>query len=472
MKETIYIYHTNDLHSQFEQWPALVYFLKQSKKTHEGKQDSYFYFDIGDHADRCHPMTEGLEGKGSVALLNQVKVDGVTIGNNEGITFSKRQLNNLYEKAEFPVLVANLFEKNGQRPSWAKAYKILETSKGTKLGVIGVTIPYDPFYDILGWKIEDPFQMLPSLLEELKEKVDIVVLLSHLGLSNDEFIAETIKGIDVILGAHTHHLLEKGKRVKETLIGQAGKFGSHVGQVKISFDRTKQQILDINIDTFSISSDNADSEAELLLGQLNLQGKQRMNEYITSLDEPLMVDWLKESPAIKLLAEALKEWCGTEYSMVNSGLILESLPKGNITLADIHRICPHPINPCIVTISGSNLKETIHHAFTGKMKKLELKGYGFRGKILGHMVFDGIEVKTKKWDDEEEHVVSIQANGEEIQANKEYRIATLDMFTFGRLYPAIARTENKQYFMPELIREILLWKLKKIGKHTTFARFS
>ena len=59
----------------------------------------------------------------NVELLNEAEIDYATIGNNEGVTFSKQQLEQLYAHAQFPVLLANLFEPNGQLPSWARKYR-------------------------------------------------------------------------------------------------------------------------------------------------------------------------------------------------------------------------------------------------------------------------------------------------------------------------------------------------------------
>lgn len=70
---------------------------------------------------RFHSISEATNGLGNTKLLNEALYDYVTIGNNEGITLAKEHLNRLYDDAGFEVLVANLFEKEGVRPEWAKA---------------------------------------------------------------------------------------------------------------------------------------------------------------------------------------------------------------------------------------------------------------------------------------------------------------------------------------------------------------
>ena len=87
--EVIHVYHTNDIHSHFENWPQTSRFLRDKRSESERQNEAYFLFDIGDHVDRSHPFTEGTNGKGNVLLLNEAGYDAVTIGNNEGITMPK-----------------------------------------------------------------------------------------------------------------------------------------------------------------------------------------------------------------------------------------------------------------------------------------------------------------------------------------------------------------------------------------------
>ena len=92
MIETIHFYHTNDLHSHFQHWPRIHELVTTRKKWHVEEGESSFTLDIGDHIDRSHIFTEGTLGKGNIDLLNKAKYDVVTIGNNEGITLSHKEL--------------------------------------------------------------------------------------------------------------------------------------------------------------------------------------------------------------------------------------------------------------------------------------------------------------------------------------------------------------------------------------------
>ncbi|MDG5788915.1 bifunctional UDP-sugar hydrolase/5'-nucleotidase [Evansella sp. AB-P1] len=454
-KGILRILHTNDLHSQLENWPSVTAWLKKKREEYLTKGEDVLLFDIGDHADRSHLMTEGLQGKGNIVLLNKMDYNAVTIGNNEGITFSKEALNNLYNDATFSVILSNLYDEDGHHPNWCKPYEIITTPSGIKIGVTGVTIPYYTFYSTLGWEIEDPYESLEKIIQQLRPKVDILLCLSHLGFFEDERMAEKFPELDIILGAHTHHLLEEGKKVNNTWINQAGRSGKYVGDIKISFEKNKP-LFDVKSKKVDVTIQ--DSETKEVLNQLCNEGEKELNKNIVYLNQPMKVNWYEETPLIKLLAEGLREWCDGDISMVNAGVLLDHLSKGTVSYKDIHRICPHPINPALVSISGEYLLEIIRQGKSSKMIEYPLKGFGFRGKILGEMIYDGLIIYNKSSYIQESDVF---VQGEMLERQKEYQLATLDMFTLGKIYPAISSIKEKKYFMPELLRDILAWKLQK-----------
>src|SRR5690554_5687866 len=146
-------------------------------------------------------MTEALRGKGNVELMNELHYDGATIGNNEGMTFSKEELNELYEDANFPIILCNLLNEDDTIPEWAVPTKVISIEGNLKIGLIGVTAPFRLFYEPLGWKIIDPIKAMKKYVEELRSNVDILICLSHLGLFEDERLVEEIPLFDYIIGA-------------------------------------------------------------------------------------------------------------------------------------------------------------------------------------------------------------------------------------------------------------------------------
>ncbi|WP_082245993.1 bifunctional metallophosphatase/5'-nucleotidase [Bacillus gaemokensis] len=451
----LHLYHTNDIHSHFENWPQISRFVLEEKKRRQAAGEAVFTLDIGDHVDRFHRITEATNGRGNTKLLNEALYDYVTIGNNEGITLAKEHLDHLYDEAKFEVLVANLFETNGMRPKWAEAYTLHTTADGITIAFIGLTVAYPEFYEMLDWHIEDPIEHLELILEEVKEQADVTVVLSHLGKNADEYMAEHYD-IDVILGAHTHHLFEHGVLMNGTLLCCGEKWGHYVGHVQLTVDRETKKVVKKDGRAIATKSLKVSGDALPTIEALQEESKKIMEEPIIDLKEPLPIDWFQETTFSSMLASALKRWCNAEIGMVNAGVLLDGLEEGIVTRGDIHRVCPHPINPCALQMKGKTLREVILKARRPNMEQLEVKGLGFRGKVMGKMIYAGVEVIPDTIPGNKILLEDVLINGESLELDRIYTVGTIDMFTFGYLYPELSTLSEKQYYMPELLRDVLM----------------
>ncbi|SHG41941.1 bifunctional metallophosphatase/5'-nucleotidase [Ornithinibacillus halophilus] len=456
MQEKLFFYYTNDLHSNFEQWPKVASFMKSKKANHKKANENYWLIDIGDHVDRVHPIAEAFLGKANVKLLNELEYDVATIGNNEGITLSHDELFHLYDDATFDVVCANLNSTEGRNPDWLQSTKIVQSKNGVKIGFIGLTAPFNDYYHLLNWHVSNPYDVLETYLEQLKQKTDIIVLLSHLGITEDEEIARRYPEIDVIIGGHTHHLLRTGKTVNNTILTAAGKHCTYVGEVILTLDTEKKEIVEKEAYATNIESTNNDTETEQRLDKLQCDAEKALSEVVVHTKEPIEVKWFEETSIMQHLTDTMLQWTKADCALLNAGVLVEEFPVGDITYGDVHRICPHPINPCVVELTGRELMEVVRSSLTHEFTHFKLKGFGFRGKVLGRMLFSGLKVNTDFHEDGQEYVTNISFDKEPINPEQTYTVATADTFTFGRILPEIARSKLKTYFLPEFLRDLLV----------------
>ncbi|RCW66969.1 bifunctional metallophosphatase/5'-nucleotidase [Saliterribacillus persicus] len=461
MEEKLYLYYSNDLHSQFDNWSKMVHYFQKQKQQRIKEGNESWLIDIGDHVDRCHPIAEAHLGKANVELLNDANYDLVTIGNNEGITLDYQDLYHLYDEANFEVICGNLKSIGDDNPAWLKTSTIMESSNGVKIGFLGLTAPFNAFYNLLGWEVESPFEVLEQEILEIKEKCDIIVFLSHLGINDDEEIARRFKDIDVIVGGHTHHLFKNGEYVDGTLLTAAGKHGNYVGEIILTWDHDEKKLIKKEAYATSIEFSDRDVITENKLEGFKASAKEKLSETVVTLESPLLADWYTVTPIMEALTEDLRRWTNADIGMLNAGVLLESFQKGNVTLADVHRICPHPINPCTVELTGQEITEIIRASLEPKLTHMKLQGFGFRGKVIGKIIFSGIHVALKEVENDQIFIHHIYVDGKPLDSQKKYLLATGDMFTFGRMFPEISRSENKKYFMPEFLRDILASTLVK-----------
>ncbi|KFZ40717.1 MULTISPECIES: bifunctional UDP-sugar hydrolase/5'-nucleotidase [Thermoactinomyces] len=458
----IHLLHTNDLHSHLDQAGKIYTQVDLLQKQFEEKGEPHFLLDIGDHMDRFRLETEGTDGRVNRALLERTGYDMVTFGNNELLTFSKEQLGMLYDDAPFSVVSTNVFDVNGvERPDWIVPYEWKDAG-GIRVCFLAATIPYPRVYEMMGWQVKNPFAILGKTVESLRNRADIIVLLSHLGLGNDRKLAEQIDGIDIIIGAHTHHLLEKAEKVRNTYLAAAGKFGQAVGQVTVFFDETTRSVQDVTARCHDLAGQVPDESINLLIRRYKERAEQNLSQPVARLEEPLTVNWNAESPFANLLADGIRDWVGADVALVNSGQLLCDLPKGTVTLEMIHQTCPHPINPVLVEISGRDLKNALEESLLAEFQQKPIRGFGFRGEILGTLSVSGIEVRFDPRRKPYQKITSIRFGEKgEWKEEETYLVGMIDMFIFGAGYLSLKNARLIKYFLPEFLRDLLAYQLKK-----------
>lgn len=431
--EKITILHTNDIHSHLENWPKIRRFLQSEKIKLEKQNQTVLTFDIGDAIDRVHPLSEATNGKANIELMNAVEYDAATIGNNEGIGNSRSQLQHLYDNAKFDIILDNVIdEEANSRPSWAKEYKIMETAVGTKIGIIALTAPFPMTYEMNGWESNQIDTVLPSLLKKIAGKVDIIILLSHLGLPVDRKVAAKYPQIDIILGSHTHHLLKSGEKANESLLAAAGKWGMYVGEVAIELENHKirKEVAKV-IETESLAEVISDQDE---IAEYRLRGEKILtSEVVAKLPEDLEASWTKNSALMQTSLKAIEAGTKTDIAMLNGGLFLKNLQKGFVTKNDLHQTLPHPMRVITAKLTGYNLWRLVQEIKKNRsfLKKFPIKGMGFRGQLFGEVVIDGLV--------EQENGDLIYHN-EKIDFDAYYTIATVDHFMYIPFFPTIEIT--------------------------------
>lgn len=451
-KKEVVLIHTNDIHSQLDNVARIQTIVEQYRQQYS--PDELVLVDIGDFMDRMCLETEGTDGLVHRDLLNHMQYDVVTLGNNEGLSFTHEQLGKIYASPRtFQVVCCNMSPIESQSYDWLLNSTIIQKN-GIKLAFVGVTINYTSFYQLLDWDAKDPIEAVKAEIARFKEGggVDVVVVMSHLGIRLDEQLVEACPEIDVLLGAHTHHVFNPPQQRNRTLMCAAGMSGAYLGVVHIAIGTQSKPSL-----TGKLISTDTYQEDEAILHIIEHHrgiAYKNLAKSVAFLDEDLWTNDFQESPLPNLLALSLSQWCGTPLSIVNSGQIIAPLFRGIVTLQDLHAICPSPINPCILKIRGIHIREAFEQSVQEEYRAKKIKGYGFRGKRLGYLAVTGFKIIVKQ-NKINGMNIDIYIKDELLDDDKIYDVATIDMFTFKQGYTSLAEYEEVQFFVPEYIRHLL-----------------
>lgn len=453
-EEKIYIYHTNDIHSNLTYWPRLAKELREKRAIREENGDFVLTFDIGDATDRVHPLTEATDGQAITTLLNEGQYDGVTIGNNEGITNSKMQLNNLYNQANFPVILTNLYDlQTGKRPDWAIPYKIVETNKGTRIGVFGLTTPLEATYEKLGWQVTNPIKEIQKFYRAHWPKADFWILLSHLGIDDDRYISKLFP-IPLILGAHTHHVLREGEYAAGTMLTGAGQYGKWLGEVVINRDHGRLRVESARLLNAETEIQPAPKETEKVQYYRERGHELLKEEKVAEIPYDLEYSWSQQTPLADITLDALADFVGTDIALINAGILVNDLKKGVVTADDFHKTYPHPIRAMHVKIQGRDLQNFALEIqeIDRKMTQQPVKGFGFRGHVFGKICYKGLHIDGDK----------VKLLGEPIDLDREYDVATIDYFSFLSFLDTFNENSEQTVLFPDFIRTVVANYFTKI----------
>jgi 5'-nucleotidase len=223
------VLHINDIHSRFEELARIASAIERLRDKNT------LVLDAGDNADFARLETEGTNGRISSALLNKIGFSARVFGNNEGFAGIENS-RIISETSQCPVITCNMYDLEGKKLDFLDDAITLMISD-VKILMIGVTAPVNVFYHLFGIHVKDPEEEVNRVLAQYeKASHDLTIVLSHLGLNGDKRLASEIPAIDIIIGGHSHTMLARPLKEKQTIICQAGHFGEYLGGLVVDYD--------------------------------------------------------------------------------------------------------------------------------------------------------------------------------------------------------------------------------------------
>ena len=387
--------YVNDLHGQTNNMMRILSGIKGDLILSGGDND------IGDEKNRhVHDAT--------AKFLNLAGVNATALGNHEMDTM-QGDLKETALKFNGNILAINLEQKplNMQTQEELENYNkttlkefikpsVIINVKGEKIGLIGTT-PVDlterathPDYhkDCKAHDLDTTTNLIQEEINKLKKQgVNKIILLSHLGIERDKTVAQNTSGIDVIIGGHTHELLEGIKEGENLLysatgepviITEAGKDGKHFGELNLTF-----------------SKDGVITKAQNNLGNTSLYHRNLVHQYMFNeiLGKPEQVGYieyappapkslLEENPHANFMCDAMKYEMDAEIGIWNNNATRNYFKKGDIDSSDIKEIAPFADNISVAEVS----EKTLVNAF----KKATEISYNSIGNKPGLLAVSGL----------------------------------------------------------------------------------
>ena len=387
---TLTILHTNDMHAQVEPlsvrgltlggWARQATLIRRARTADPNPillsaGDTFqgtLYFNV-------------YAGLADVVFMNLMGYQAMAVGNHE-FDRGPEVLARFAELAAFPLLAANLDLSNEPRlASLLRPWIVLEVG-GERIGVIGA-VPEDlASISNPGPRVRagDPRAAIQGAIDALAASaVDKVILLSHLGFEKDLELAEQLRGVDVIVGGHSHTLLGRVPGLPQprgeyptvrrdaagdpVLIVHAWDRGRLLGRLQVSFDaRGRVQRWS---DEPPLAADTTVPEEPLvrsLVAALERPLAQVRDQVVGESSEAVPATRITphhaESPMGNLIADASLEAtakAGSVAAFINAGGVRASFDAGPITYGRALTVQPFNNTLVQVELTGAELKAAL-----------------------------------------------------------------------------------------------------------------
>ena len=262
LDDVVTMLHTNDTHGT---WPETYYygtpegfaFLASQIKAERAKNPDVLLLDAGDtfQGNAFAQYFRNATPNPIAGGMNLLGYDAFTIGNHE-FNFGPATFATMLGQLDAPILGTINLDDDG-------SYGFINDNvqdyinlvvNGKKVTIFGLTNPrvyrYELPTNIPGLTfysgLDTGFAAVPQILSD--ESPDLLVGLTHMGFSpygdeidSDVLLAEGVAGIDVIIGGHSHTVLDPAEIVTSainpdgTLIAQTGRYATNLGKVNVGF---------------------------------------------------------------------------------------------------------------------------------------------------------------------------------------------------------------------------------------------
>jgi 5'-nucleotidase / UDP-sugar diphosphatase len=391
-QKSITILHTNDMHGSYMPFrttadnataqtgdagrDTLITFGKEAeiggfaylasaiKKVRQEKgEENVLLLDGGDtfSDDQLGNLTKG---EAMIRLMNTVKYDLMALGNHD-FDYGLERTRELEKMANFPMRAANIVDEQTQQPIFGEPYIITE-KQGVKIAILTLGYRNTPKTgnpdNVKGLRFSIGQEVAQQYVPKLREQADVVVVLSHEGTAVDYKMAREVEGIDLIIGAHSHDIIEPRKKIGQTYVVQAMSDASILGDTELILSGSKLVDVKDHYHWLWHSEWQPDPETQALVDELRKPHLTKLQEKVVESRDVIGRQYKSESPFDKLVGNLLLEGYKGEVAIMPGVGYGISFKSGPVTSEEVYKLLPHPSKIVTLQMTGKQLRQTLEQA--------------------------------------------------------------------------------------------------------------
>ncbi len=387
----IVIFHINDVHARVGNFARIARLLQAER----ARNPHVFFLDAGDNFSG-DPYVDLYEPKGEpiVRLLNRLQCDAQVLGNHD-FDYDQEALKQYMERAAFPVICANV-EVISAKIDQPKPYTVLKTANGIRIAVLGLLqvgrdsgLPDTLPARVAGLRFSDPLNAAGKY-KNLKKKNHVFMALTHLGLSTDEYLAKQMGELDLIVGSHSHTVIEAPTTENGVLIAQAGAHADYLGRIDLTvkdgvLTEKKGALIDLK------TVDSEDPEIKAMVKEFYKNPV--LDREITRLSVPLK----GKTELGNLITDAIRRALSLDIAFHNSGGIRVDELKGSVRYRDVYAMHPFGNVVVVLNMTAAEIRGLIQYDYERRKETdLQVSGIDFTVKRTGDHRVKAVEIKTRE----------------------------------------------------------------------------
>ena len=392
------------------------------KQMRAANQRRVLFCDCGDTLHGTHPALK-TQGQALIPILNSLGLDAMTA--HWEFAYGPATFKQRAAELGYPMLAINVYDQATKERLFSP-YVVKEID-GLRIGLVGIasnivdkTMPpsySEGLYFTLGR------EELPSIIHVLRtqEKVDLIILVSHLGFPQDTKLLSEVQGIDICLSGHTHNRLYKPVLQGKTLVIQSGCHGSFLGRLDLELEG--KQIVDYRHQLIEVEANiNPDPAVDDLIRQALAPYQDELSTVVGETATALNRGAMLETTMDNFLLQALLESTGAQLAFSNGWRFGAPIIPGKVTLNDLYNMIP--MNPPISTVElrGEELvlmlEENLERTFA-------CDPYDQMGGYVKRCM--GINLYFKVENPKGQRIQELFVRGEQVRPDKVYTAAFVTM---------------------------------------------
>jgi 2',3'-cyclic-nucleotide 2'-phosphodiesterase (5'-nucleotidase family) len=426
--------HLTDTHAQLETHPEYLPgkqpdirpmggFARLKSAIDRARADAAGPSFLLDGGDEFQGSGAAAWSQGGVMLdpLNALGLDAFVPGNWEPVYGPERMME-LMRKLDTAVIAYNFHTSDTGERLFKPAITV--ERDGVRVTFVGMT-------DVTTTLRQPPAQVkgldstridgLRDFVKQLRatERPDLVVGISHMGLTVTRQLAREIPAFDVILSGHTHERTEKAILEGNVIVVEAGSMGSFLGRLDLTLKpgggvaSHEFRLVHITAEAYP-----EDARVKKLVDDALRPHRERLNEVACHTRTPIQRYDVLETSADDLIAEVVRDAGGADMGFTNGFRFGLPIPAGPVTVGDLWNLLPLDARMKVGTVTGSQLRDYLENELELVYSKNPWKlsgGWGPRSA--------GMSMRYAAKAPPGKRLISVKVNGREVTDDARFTFA-------------------------------------------------